>query len=349
MNTELNATITINPAAALAPVDAIPPEPSSIYALLRRWQPMGKRIVLKQPYISDEKSPIFAIRVTPFIPHVNSGCFPFNDPVYILPNNPNGPLTAEPAVHCVTYDIPPPLSMLSTAYRYWTGQLKYNLRFISSALSQGYVIAGIARNRGVTDFSVDATEAGYHSKLDSFRQIEGLGASFQEHMLEAYTRSDLSLSRHIEVTIPYNRVYPIHDPRNDMYWAYVNHEVHPKVQQGADFLVVSIRGATFVGPQVEDLVIELEISAGDDFRLFKQLDIAYDHWNTELETPIVHPQFNPGVVTKLHDKYRSILDQEPTVEESKPKVHLNSRSYLKLRVRVEREWAENKKKKKKLV
>jgi len=292
MNTINKGLQAINLAAAPVPAVNVNPEACTGYDLCRRFQPMGKRIIVKQPFISNEKDALFAIRVTPLIDHPNTPEFPYNDVVYPMPSQLGSVETHEELpVYCVTYDIPPPLSLISAAYRYWTGSLIYNFRVVSSAISQGYLITGIARNLSATEIlkgiNVHANKQSY------FRYIEGLSDTYQSFMMESYMQSDLSLSRHIKVEVPYNNVTEYRDTYDER--RYTSQlatlgEAISSTPYAQDFIVVGIRGATFVGSDIGDLVIELEISAGPDFRLCRLLNIDYAPWNEINTTDFVFPK-----------------------------------------------------------
>jgi len=285
-------TIASNTASAPVATEAINPEVVTMYDHLRRFQPLGKRITVKQPFISNERSPIFAIKVTPFIPHPASRAFITEDPVYILPDTSSGIISdpAGVAVKCVTYDVPPPLGIDALMYRYWTGTLIYSFRVISSALSQGYLVTGVSRNKSVAEILVGDNNG--YSKQNLWREIEGIGSTFQSFMLESYQQSDLSLSRHVKVEVPYNRRLPVTDTYEDFRTygqSLVSDSPPVTTQQSHDFVVVGIRGATFVGSSIDELVIELEISAGPDFRFFRELNFNFEAVNQPLDEAIVFP------------------------------------------------------------
>lgn len=286
--TNQEMTKVINLAGALAPATIINPEMTNgPLDICRRLQPMGKRIIVKQPYLSDESSPIFAIRIDPIVPHPESSLFPVDDPVYILPANKFNPILTTPSVTCVTYDVPPPISPISLAYRYWSGEMIYSIRTISSAISQGYLIFGIARAKHARDIiAADAT----NSKQNVWREIIGIKETFQSFMMESYNQVDLSLYRHCQVRVPFNRsvdmvdIYKQYAARAATY----NNAAYT-AEDACDFLVCGIRGATSTNVESAELTFEIEMAGGFDFMLYERLNVQYDLWNQSFSLPYVFP------------------------------------------------------------
>nr|UXD80069.1 putative capsid protein [Lasius niger virus 1] len=196
------------------------PRQISILNMINQWQPMGFRVILNLPFISDDQNFIFAIRNGPFIPirpvhghyDINAsgpaGIFP--NPIYsysynnmvpvVLPSD-NGaayPDPAKPTITLTNYDLPPPISTFAQSFRRWRGDMQYRLRMIAGFATQGYVIGTSIKNV----FS----PIGVYNQFKNRPAIERQDISFRPAMMNAYALSDTSMYRHLELTMPYD--YP---------------------------------------------------------------------------------------------------------------------------------------------
>lgn len=251
----------------LAPVPTIP-RPFSFDDAIHRWAPMGIRVVVNVPFISNDSQYLFLIRHNPFIPWIGDN--PLN-PIYYFQNL--FPVKHQPGTEAfgnidktavtITQHSPPPLlSLLAACHREWRGSISYRLRAVSNFTAQGYIFATMLRNRSVIKGRVDPL----HTSLI----IDQADYSYSEGMYNSYTMSDLSMFRHMEISIPYE--YPV--PFVDQY-AYMTRGVYdPKtemppasfVDHGDNYLAIGVRGQIAVQQGAAQLMFELEYKAGDDFQ-----------------------------------------------------------------------------------
>lgn len=196
------------------------PRQISILNLINQWQPMGFRVILNLPFISDDQNFIFAIRNGPFIPtrpvhgHYDIAdpgpAGTFSTPIYsysynnmvpvVLPSD-NGsayPDPAKPTITLTNYDLPPPIATFAQSFRRWRGDMQYRLRMVAGFATQGYVIGTSVKNV----FS----PIGVYNQFKNRPAIERQDISFRPAMMNAYALSDTSMYRHLELTMPYD--YP---------------------------------------------------------------------------------------------------------------------------------------------
>lgn len=257
------------------------PEAFEISDLCRRWQPMGIRVVVKMPYISNEQDPLFAIAVNPFIPPIQSEVYKYYSPVFPLPNKPTGNVTGSADTIPVTvtvYDGPPLLSLLSVCHRFFSGGLRYRIRVISGAFSQGMIVAGL--HRGTYGDILWKGGDGSSTLVNNYRHIYNLNASYRTFMLNAYTLSDLSLYRHIEVECPYQLPYPVFNQDKFLGGLSSSTAVQP-YSQPMDYIIVAARGTMTPTSGTTELIMELEYAGADDFTLLHELNLNFLSWNKD--------------------------------------------------------------------
>lgn len=219
------------------------PRPISHLNWIHQWQPMGIRVVVDLPFVSDDASFLFAIRNGPFIPipwlmykdqnNTNQGGAPvvgkprpnfqpLNNQVYAWNNmrnvhhfrtyNPRETFASNSSpdmfpekfgVRIVHYDYPPPLASFATMFRRWRGDMQYRIRTVAGFATQGYVFLSTLKN-------VPAPIGLYDPFVRSptfLRQDN----SYREAMMNAYIMADTSMYRHIEATVEFEYPVPYYD------------------------------------------------------------------------------------------------------------------------------------------
>lgn len=236
-----------------------------------RWQPMGYRVVINLPYVSDDQTPLFAIKNGPYIPPVvqativsaliNTDATQVFSPVFPLP----GYNSSGTAVTATRYDAPPPLAIASWAYRFWRGSMKYRFRCVSNFTAQGYVI--VSAIKGVTAIELFQNTSSRTTLATGInRHIPGASIGYRAAMQNAYVMSDVSMFRHNEIELPFE--YPV--SFYDQYKAveetiYASANVNFEVNCPDNFVVVFNRGAIVSPQDGAQVVYELEYAPGPDF------------------------------------------------------------------------------------
>lgn len=291
------------------------PEAFELTDVLRRWQPTGCKIIVNMPYASDNKAPLFAIAVNPIILHPQVPGSQIYNPIYPTPNTPIGPVTSVPAVTVVQYDIPPPLCSLALGFRFWSGTLHYRLRVTEGCFSQGYLITGIVKGHMADYFNIQAAVPNDYKLNSHYREVHALSDTFQSFMNNAYTMSDLSISRHVEVEVPYTLAYDKFDNQRYLSNMFVT---EPTLYQPMDFLVVGARGILTPTTGTTQMEIEIEIAGGADFALEQVMNLDFNVLNKPILAPFFYPQFTPS-----RNKNNKIVDKS-VIKKAKDSSSANS-------------------------
>lgn len=273
---------------SIQPVESLPEDTSAentksllysdvnFFTIINKWQPMGYRIVINLPFISDDYQPLFAIRVNPYIPpvsqSVSSGSASFvlngsyDSPVY---PNPGTTASTSTTVTCTRYDLPPPLAVAAAMHRFWRGSMRYRLRCVSNFAAQGYVISTLARGLVATEVGVSGTT---NTIINTHRPIQGLDVGARRWMSNSYVMSDISMFRHIEILAPFE--YPV--PFFDNYWN--NRErieqmlgQVPEIHCPDNFVTIFNRGGITGSVDGAQVVYELEYAPGPDFEFSQEM------------------------------------------------------------------------------
>lgn len=266
------------------------PRPIDIMGLIHQWQPMGIRVALKLPFVSDDWGYLFLIRNGPFIPRHNHFCedinlklettrYAFNNMrnVFLLPRDGYwNDLVSYPDDYPLTlsiYDYPPMLATLAQCFRRWRGDMQYRVRVVAGFGTQGYLIAGNLKN--------EIMPVGIYDEYSATPNITRLDASYRQMMMNGYVMSDISMFRHLEVTVPYDYPTEWYDqyqwianrstprqvtqmPSATANFAYTNPRVISEIS-GDDFVAVGIRGS-IESRDTKVVVFELEYRAAEGFQ-----------------------------------------------------------------------------------
>lgn len=283
--------ISVSTVQAL-PEDSIKDTTNSLIAsdttfitMIYRWQPMGYRIVINLPFVSDDINPLFAIKVTPYIHPVfqlkssATAGFVDNGSLYsvVYPSPSIASLTST-AVTCTRYDVQPILASVASAHRFWRGSMKYTLRCVSNFAAQGYVILTVAKGLVGEQVSVTGDTL---SLATNHRSIQGIDTSARRFMHHSYLKSDISFFRHNEVTVPFDYPVPFYDTYTslDEERAMSLGEI-PEINCPDNFIVAYNRGGITGSTAGAQVVYELEYCPGDDMEFSQQL--LYSRYHLEV-------------------------------------------------------------------
>jgi len=257
------------------------PRPISFVSLIHQWQPMGIRVIVDLPYVSNDKDPLFLIRNGPFIADWREQFFDASGgylQFYAFQNMANVVLSSPTLnsliipkkfpVHLNFYDSPPFLSQISKCFRRWRGDMQYRIRVISGFVTQGYIIVSPIKNT-----------VKYVSTLDPLNDLSYVvntdTTSYRAMMQNAYVMADTSIYRHIEVTYPYEYPVPWYDQYQWMHnrlSAIVTDEGQGVIPNcfsepyGDNWLAVSVRGALETTQPTSQISFELEYRALEGFQ-----------------------------------------------------------------------------------
>lgn len=209
------------------------PRQMNVSSLIYQWQPMGYRVVLNLPFVSDDKNFLFYIRNGPFIPMppktkkqgrdyadanygIGTGVSPlypdtvssfgYNNtrPVFLagdkvepFPNYSDN--TKDFVITLTHYDLPPPIATFAMAFRRWRGDMQYRIRVVAGFVTQGYIVITPLKNVFVP--------IGIYNMFKFQPTIQRQDSSYRSPMLNSYALSDTSLYRHVEATFPFD--YPV--------------------------------------------------------------------------------------------------------------------------------------------
>lgn len=239
--------------------------------LIHRWQPMGYRVVINLPFVSDDINPLFAIKVTPYIHPAfqtsitNSSVFTNQYFSNVYPS-PSTLSSTSVAVTCTRYDNPPTLAAVAAAHRFWRGSMKYRMRCVSNFIAQGYVIL-VAVKGMVAKQCSRATQ----TLKTNHRPIQGIDTSAKRFMCNSYEMSDISFFRHNEVTVPFEYPVPFYDTYRNVLEEIFDADGESYETNCPDTFVVAYNRGGITSPTAgAQVVYELEYCPGDDLTFSQQ-------------------------------------------------------------------------------
>nr|QRW42901.1 hypothetical protein 3 [Nuksystermes virus] len=273
---------TSNRETSPATTREIIPRPFGIQDLIRRWQPMGFRVVVNLPFLGDDKSWLFMIKVNPVIPwlgdFINSSTRTHGWMQYFIAANavshfnpgtvpakiPDG---TEGSVFITQHSPPPFLSVYSQGFRKWRGSMQYRIRTVASFASQGYIVTGLLKNipiRTIASRAID--DANYVNWFNNSIPCPANDVTYNDVVLNNYMASDSSMFRHIDVVAPF--VYPV-DWIDRVMVEQLQLQTTPKTiyyPHGENYIVVGLRGG-IDSNSASQIMFEIEYKPGDDFCL----------------------------------------------------------------------------------
>lgn len=316
------------------------PRPISFMSIIHQWQPMGIRVTMDLPFVSDDASTIFCIRNGPFIPdwreEVKSSTWrapgespgPSSNPASIglwafsamnavvtTTSSMNLNFPDNYGVKIAYYDAPPLLSQISKCFRRWRGDMQYRIRIVAGFVTQGYILVAPLKNSPKLVSQADT--------MGAFSYIGGTDStSYRPFMQNSYIMSDTSMYRHIEVTYPYE--YPT--PWYDQYQWIANRIsvdvattdvsdpwtsfVYPNAFSepfSDNWLCVLLRGALEPTKDTSQLTFELEYRAAENFQFADPGLTPYSFHYTKSQ---VQGNWKPPVAYPIH----TLIVPNPTFE-----------------------------------
>lgn len=242
--------------------------------IIMRWQPMGYRLVINLPFVADDINPLFAIQNTPFIfpvlqrradVVVTTGSYYST----IFPS-PSTISSTSLAVTCTRYDTPPALAVAAAAYRFWRGSMMYRLRCVSNFVAAGYVMLTSAKSLVANQVVAPGSLSNQH------RSIQGLDAGAKRFLGNGYVMSDVSMFRHVELTMPFEYPVPFYDTHRALaenYAMSVSSDI-VEINCPDNFVVAFSRGGITSPTEGAQVVFELEYAPGPDMEFSQEMGFS---------------------------------------------------------------------------
>nr|QHA33684.1 hypothetical protein 1 [Cacaos virus] len=280
---------------------------------IRQFNPTGYEVEVLLPYVPSVYDALFAIRcspqILPIVPHMD-----FREPWVFNKNNTqfvlhditsaanNGSADDNTAFGFLPEGIiisqredPPLISILAGLHRFWSGKLHFHIRVVGNFLQSGYLLATKLRNVPVPFARYNQYEFG--------PILQKNGGGVQQGRCNSYMRSDVTMFRHLEVTVPYEKPavtdmmlhrsavresaefiedHWIVDPDDTSKGMW---DVEPEDTEVAlpfydDWLYISANGAIPAGEQGGSIRFIIEIAAGDDFEFYGPLPLTRDAFSS---------------------------------------------------------------------
>lgn len=288
----------------------------SFTSLIYQWQPMGFRVRVDIPFISDDSGFLFVVRNGPYIPpwdYVSYGTStPHGVPFIYHWNNtrpvfhhrdggnfglPGGrqPPDIIKGITITQHDLPPIIATLAASFRKWRGDMQYRFRVVAGFATQGYLITMPIKNSHIP--------VGIYDEYSGCPPLLRLDTSYREGMSNSYVPSDTSMFRHTEITMPYEYPMPWYD---QYHWLEQRTEVSPALMEGIkgtklivepcgdNFIGLGFRGAIESQKDKSFIMIELEYRCMEGFQFadpgappFSMLDTTrarrYNTWDSSYE------------------------------------------------------------------
>lgn len=180
------------------------------------WQPVGLRIVINVPAVTDNVHPLFALVANPLFMH----------PYYLqkrfgyLNNNYGGifinnvqpaftPNVVNTGVKFTWYNVPCITAMLALFHRKWRGDISFMLKTTGSFVNYGVISA--SPSYGAT-IPYQKSELQFPNMADARPKVVGYPTTnCYDSQMNATVLSDISSERHMQVTIPYRHPQPWFD------------------------------------------------------------------------------------------------------------------------------------------
>lgn len=258
--------------------------PVSILSRIYTWQPMGLRVSIKLPIVSNDKAPLFRIRVSPILytpasalQRFKMGCsayrnfFPLKHTFAIPGSGTVMKIEDDNPVTFTQHSPPPHISYLAAAHRFWSGGLSYMLRCTSQFTNQAQVFAAKtpATEELFANFSGQDIPGPDKCYAFSFDTVQMFRTYFQDTLQSnSFVNADLSVQRHLEITVPYEKPYPRHDVYMDDVAA-TNFSTTSTVGSTAlnhtSWINLGLKAGIAQGSGPDEIFFELYIRAEPDF------------------------------------------------------------------------------------
>lgn len=259
----------------------------------RQFMPTGFEVVVDLPFLPNGRDALFLIRCTPEIMPI----VPLDNDWWVFQKNAYQfvihDVTAAEADNSAISDIPqgifinqihdpPPLSILTANHRFWRGSLNFHVRTVGNFLQSGYL--------RTTKLRRVALPMGVYDRYAKCVVPQKQGSFIQQGNFNSYLRSDVTMFRHTEFTIPYERQTPTDmlEKRSAMFnaldvidnqydatnqtWRDGNTTV--VTDNFEDFIAVEAVGGLAGNTQNAQLRFIIEIAAGSDFDVMTPLPLS---------------------------------------------------------------------------
>lgn len=259
-------------------------KPFPITLQIYQWQPMGIRVTLKLPIVSDDKSPLFAIKATPVIltPQMALAYYRFGPTAYrnLFPvklaviNDTGLAYTVYPddsAVVITQHSPPPLLTYIAMAHRFHRGAISHSLRTTSQFTNQAqvYVAKMPPQVERFTNFSGQAIPTGYLYAMSADMTLSLPSNYLDTYQGNSFINADLSVQRHIEFTMPFERPLPRHDCYIDDYTVFdtASSTISGFLNSGnyAQYSFIGLKAGIDKGSGPGEIFFELYIKVEPDF------------------------------------------------------------------------------------
>lgn len=280
----------------ITPAAAITYDTRFITHWMKTFMPTGYEVVVDLPYLPDGKTALFLIKCSPLVPPL----VPVENEWWVYQKNQyqfvrHDLHKSDDLLNPFIGALPPgifinqvhdnnPLAIYAWHNRMWCGGLNFHIRVDASFGDPGYL--------RYTKLKNVAIQNGVYDRYSHGPIPQKLGTFMQSGHFNSYTRSDMSMFRHTEVTIPYERVTP-HDNFNDqlvMYnalaqidnyydfglnqWTVPVEQTTVNTSSYDDYIAVEAVGGLAAARQQGQVRFIIEMAAGEDFECFNPLPIG---------------------------------------------------------------------------
>jgi len=307
--------------------------------LMQQWHPTGYRVSVNLPYISNDRTGMFAIRVNPYIPWLGERVVDvgqrWKNFTWIRHDILSGvPTTGNILTSGITisqHSPPPIISSLAYAHRFWKGSMKFRLRVLTDMRASGTLVAFAARNlpRYFGEINPFSSQWNYWAPDDSYLSW----------MANSYVESDVSFNRHLEILVPWELPVEWYDQ-----WQMLN-SIHSRVseayaegsslydrmmQHGDTWLVVATRGVISATTD-STMRIEIDYALGSDFQfsipfvppIFSTLtekEVASEFALATVQQILLRTAPKPALVDGLSPNFYTWSQRTQESKEKKPKL-----------------------------
>lgn len=261
--------------------------PVNISEQIYRYQPTGLRITIKLPVVSDDKSPLFLIRVSPTIrtpaeslAYFNNGpshyrnFFPLRHAPIVAAGLSYNRIADDASVLFTQHSPGPLISKIADAHRFWRGGLSFYLKTTSQFTNQAAVF--LTKIPATPDLIFpllgQTVPDGFAQAMSCEPTVPMSSVYLDTYQGNSFIDMDLSILRHAQVTVPYEKPFP----RHDMYVEDYTHEmactfdaevgaVQVPSPNYSQWLAVGLKAGIDKGAGPNEVFMELYIKAEPDF------------------------------------------------------------------------------------